>query len=288
MERKAATGDDYFKLLEICLTESLRQSEKELNMLKTDFSEFSKDIHKRMEEFKKKVGKVPLIVVILSWADLMHHDKVFGMRYLKMMREIIEKDLLCITSSKNTPILLQDFATSSPSEVIDYIRCSQDWTISKREDYVLFYRSFSSWLSKETFGFVPAALDIDRSTTQKRQVPFDLYIDILDHLDLREQILAKIFYLRGRRNLEEVLSLKIEDVDFHHNHIKFAQGNVSYPKHLTHDIKRYVKDRKKGLIFIGRDGERIAHTTPFRALKTVISELKQDPEFTFKNFSIDV
>jgi hypothetical protein len=45
---------------------------------------------------------------------------------------------------------------------------------------------------------------------------------------------------------------------------------------------------KKGFIFIGRDGEGLFHITPFRDLKTVASDLKLDPGFTFKDLTRDV
>ena len=60
------------------------------------------------------------------------------------------------------------------------------------------------------------------------------------------------------------------------------------PDHLLEDIKRYIEGRKKGFVFMGRDGERISHTTPFRALKTVAAELKLDTEFTFRELTKNV
>jgi integrase len=173
------------------------------------------------------------------------------------------------------------------SLVIERIRSYGNWSLAKREDYVLLYKTFSEWLSKETLGYVPEAKDFDRWATEKRLISFELYIEILSHLDLREQILAKIFYLGGNRLLEEVLSVKIEDVDFTKSLIHFSE-DVFYPQHLFEDIKKHIKDRKKGYIFIGKDGDRISITTPFRALKRVVSELNLNPEFTFKEFTKNV
>ena len=168
---------------------------------------------------------------------------------------------------------MQDLSSQDPAKMINQIRSFQHWPIDKREDYVLLYNAFSSWLAKETFGYFPEAKDLDRETTRKRRLSFDSYIEILKHLDLREQILAKIFYLGGHRNLEEVLSLKIENVDFVKQHLLFSDEEVSY--------------RKTGFVFSGKDGERISHTTPFRALKSAVVELDLDPTFTFKDFAKD-
>lgn len=283
-----AKVDAYDNLFKICTIESSHQSEKELVSLKINFAELSKDLHGRMEDFKQKMLCLPLTVIILAWADFVRHDKVFGVRHLQMMQDLIHKKLFSSLAPKNSSVLLKDLMIRSCSEIIDGIRSCEEWIISKREEYVLLYRSFSSWLAKETFGLISEAIDTDRNITEKRKISFEIYAEILSHLDLREQILMKIFYLGGRRNLEEVLSITIEDVDFNRNQLKFSEGIISYPQHLLYDIKRYVKDRKKGQIFIGKEGERISHTTPFRALKTVLFELKYNPEWTFKDFSQDI
>jgi integrase len=142
-------------------------------------------------------------------------------------------------------------------------------------------------MSKETFGYIPEAKDLDRIATQRRLIPYETYIEMISRMDPREQILAKLFYLGGPRALEEVISLKIEDIDFTRSLIHFPEA-VSYPRHLLEDIKNYVECRKKGFVFMGRDGDRISHTTPFRALKTVVTELKLDPEFTFKDLTRNI
>jgi integrase len=142
-------------------------------------------------------------------------------------------------------------------------------------------------LKKQRVLYVPEAKDLDLIATQKRLISFETYLKILGHMDLREQILAKMFYLGGQRALEEVLSVKIEDVDFSQGLIHFAE-DVSYPRHLFEDITRHILDRKKGYIFVGKEGKRVSTTTPFRALKKVASELGLDPEFTFKELTKNI
>lgn len=71
-------------------------------------------------------------------------------------------------------------------------------------------------------------------------------------MDLREQILTKMFYLGGSRALEEVLSVKIEQIDFSRFLIHFSE-DISYPQHLFESIKKYIQDRKKGFVFAGKE-----------------------------------
>jgi integrase len=204
-----------------------------------------------------------------------------------MMRELIETGVLPLISNKKKTVTLQDFSLQDPSVVIEKIRCFRDWTVSKREDCVLLYKTFSEWLSKETFGYIPESQDLDRVVSQKRQISFETYIKILSHMDLREQILTKMFYLGGSRALEEVLSVKIEDIDFSRSLIHFSD-DVSYPQHLFEDIKKHIQNRKKGYVFVGKDEDRVSTTTPFRALKKVALELGLDPDFTFKEFTKNI
>jgi integrase len=212
---------------------------------------------------------------------------MFAKRYLGMLRDLVDAGLLILVSNKKKTETLQDLSLQDPSLVVDRIRCYKDWSLHKREDYVLLYQAFSEWMSKETFGYIPEAKDLDRIATKKRLIPFETYIEIISRMGLREQILAKIFYLGGPRALAEVIALKIEDVDFDRSLIRCPE-EVSYPRHLLEDIKRFIEGREKGFVFRGREGEMMAHTTPFRALKTVVTELKLDPEFTFKDLTRNI
>ena len=280
---------EYKKILNQCKIEDL-DSKQEFYDLPFDVLDFSKYIHRQIEEFAQKIKLTSLASWVIAWTERnldAQYDTIFSARYLKMMQVLLERKYISIASSQKKLVLLQDFAKVSAAEVIDSIRCTLDWSVAVKEDYVLFYRNFASWLSKHTLGLIPQTMDVDRNLTIKRKLPFDMYIKVIDRLDLREQILAKIFYLGGRRQLDEVMSLKVEDIDFEHHRIRFSEGAISFPKHLIVDIERHVKDRQQGLIFIGKEGERIAYTTPLRLLKVVILSLQLDPEFTFKTFAVD-
>lgn len=270
----------YKELLNTCLSLDLGQNEKKIGTLKLSVSQLSKSLHEQVESFKEKIAMVPLSIFIVLWADRALEDKSSSTQSLKVMSNLLEAKLLPVSS-------LKEFAQLDPSSVIEDIRCFSGWTLVEREKSISVYKAFSLWLSKETFSYVSKAKDLDRLASQKRQIPFEIYIDILSHLDLREQILAKMFYLGGSRALEEVLSVKIEDIVFSKKLISMSE-EIFYPLHLFKDIKEHIQGRKKGYVFIGKEGERISHTTPFRALKKAVSDLKLSSEFTFKEFTRNV
>ncbi|MEI8300596.1 MAG: hypothetical protein WCG10_03175 [Chlamydiota bacterium] len=266
----------YSKLIETCLCSDSDEKIAQLGCLQLDTSYVLKDFRKQVDAFIGEIYKLPLAVFIAVWAGL-NQAKA---EELNMMSDLIVEKLLPLSS-------LEKLSQLDPSSIPDDIRCFDKWTLMKREEGVLLYTSFMSWLSKETFNYVPIAKDGDRIVAQYRQVPFETYVKILSRLDLREQILAKMFYLGGSRALEEVLSVKIEDIDFYKKRMHLLE-DVSYPRHLFEDIKKHIQDRKKGYVFIGKEGEIISHTTSFRALKKVVSELHLDPEFTFKEFTKNI
>jgi hypothetical protein len=287
MDKRFEGKQAYEQLLKSCLSIDSQADEKKLFSLKSDFLKSFQTLHKQVAAFKDSIVNIPLSAMVLLWGELICDDKVFGSRYLGMLRELIEKGLLPLIAGKKKTITLQDLAQQDPSSVIEKIRCYSSWDVSRREDCVLLYTTFSEWLSKETFGYIPEAKDLDRIATQKRQIPFDTYIKILSHMDLREQILAKMFYLGGSRGLEEVLSVEIKQIDFSRFLIHFSD-DISYPQHLFGDIKEYIQNRKKGYVFVGRNEERISTTTPFRTLKKIASDLGLGAEFTFKDFTKNV
>ncbi len=274
----------YEQLLKSCLSIDLQQDENKLSTLTSEFAKSSQDLQTQVTAFKESIAGSPLSAMVLLWGEGVSDDKIFGKNYLRIMRDLVETGLLPLTLNKKKTITLQDLSSQDPSRIIDEIRCHQDWSISMREEAVLVYCAFSKWLSKETCGYVLEAKDLDRIAAQKREISFETYLKVLSHLGLREQILAKLFYLGGQRALEEVLSVTIEDVDFSRSLIHFSE-DVSYPPHLFEDIKRFIQGRKKGYVFAGKEEERVSTTTPFRALKRVAAKLGLDPEFTFKEFT---
>lgn len=259
--------------------------DNEFNIVGTKFIIDSKHLIDEIELFQKRLSSYSLMLLIFLWAQWIDNDRVLGEKYTSMMEQLLEKNLIIhINPKDNKLIKIGEFASLNPNTIIDNIRCYREWPIDKREDYAKFYMEFSIWLNKETFNFVPEAEDHDREITKQRKLQFDKYIEIIKRLDLRERILAKIFYLGGSVGLEEVLSLNINDINFKENKIKFSGGEIHFPRHVFEDIKDLLNKRKKGYVFVGKSNERINHTVPYRSLKAVVKKIGMPKTFTFKDF----
>lgn len=251
-----------------------------------EYADCNIKVKQEVDLFKKKISTMPVIALIHIWTDLLHiSNSIFSDRYFVIMKDLIDSGLIeCINKRTGQLLTIGEFADWSPQYIIDEIRCFEGWSIDKREDCVKFFCEFSNWLSRDTFGCIHRAEDYDREVTKQRKLHFDEYIEILKCLDLRERIIAKIFYLGGSRSLEDVLSIRIELINFHNQTILFTGDSVKYSRHVFEDIKKLTEGRNNGYVFTGRQGERINHTVPYRALKTVTSNMGLDTAFTFKEF----
>lgn len=274
----------YKQLLDLCNQLKGQKDHTSLEAYSKEFSSATGQISQEIENFKAKISSIPFVAVIIFWAKFTEKDRAFGARYLDMMRDLIAMGILPYKNEKGIPLTIQDFKLLNPLAVVDAIRCNNKWQEQKREDYVSFYIEFVNWLSETTSGYVSIIQDPDRQLTLRRQLPYEAFVEILTSLSLREKIIAKIFYLGGNRSSDEVLSLKIEDIHFPECKLNLSGCWVSYPRHVLTDLKGYIGKRKRGYVFVGRDGEKTDPTVPYRALKTVISRLKLDPSFTFKDF----
>jgi integrase len=271
----------YSQLLMLCLSLDKKYEESDLQACGADFAIASGYVYDEIRKFESKIKNLPFVSIVLLWARYVIKGPL-GIPNIEMMNDLIENKILGFKNGK--ALTLGEFATCDQDLVIDSIRSNKEWIIWKREEYVHLYINFADWLSEVAFGLIPKASDRDRLIAEKRKLPFNQYIKILNELQDRERVLAKIFYLGGARFLEEVLSLKIEDIDYFNKTIKISGESISYPGHVLNDLLDYIGDRKKGFVFSGKGGERINHTVPYRALKSVISKLKLDPSFTFKEF----
>lgn len=249
------------------------------------FSQLRDDLNDKIKNFKTETKNYPLLVLIYLWMSEVDESKALGKKYHEIMEQLLVHDLISYEySRKKTLISVEEFAKLSPTSIVDEIRCFSMWSIDKREDYVQFYCEFSSWLSEQTFGLIPVAIDHDRQVTQQRKMPFETYVKFISALNLRWRIMAKIFYLGGSVRLNDVLSLKVEDINFRNSTIAIRVDPIKFPLHAMEDLRTLIGKRKKGYIFQGRKNDRINHSIPYRALKVVASKLGMSSDTTFKEF----
>lgn len=205
------------------------------------------------------------------------------------MKELISAGFIGIKDTRGNAWTLKHMISIGHDSILEALRCNEIFPIEKTEELVKFYIDFVNWLSEKTLGYVPRAFDPDFEKTKNRKLPYNSFLIITQKLDPRERLIAQLLYFGRTRTIEEILSLKIEDISPSSGHIMISQKPIPYPKHVLKDLQTYIGNRKKGLIFVSRkQGERLDHTVPYRALKTVISKLDVDPSFSFTDFVKDI
>src|SRR5690349_2069028 len=137
--------ETYHKLLQSCLAIDPRQDEKKLFFLKDEFLKSSQNLHKQIAAFHSTIAEIPYSFLVVLWGEqLLAYDKMFGKRYVGMLCDLVDAGLLIFVDQEKT-FTLQDLSVQDPSLIIETIRCHKEWSIHKREDYVLLYQAFSAW-----------------------------------------------------------------------------------------------------------------------------------------------
>lgn len=278
-----APASSPFRIIELTCKELLSEFDPvKMHQEGESLTKASEKLNKQIKVFQEDIEKITVLSLVMLWARLMANDSLFGEKYICMMDDLIRAGLLPIIRDKKS-ISLEDFQTIGNQNIIESIRCHSEWTIQKREDLVQFFIKFSQWLAKVTYGYLTAADDLDRKMSIKRKLPFETYIKLISELSLRERILTKMFYLGGERELEDVLSIKIQDIDFKDNTIKLSNYSIQYPRHVLSDLSSYIIDRGKGYVFLGRTGEKMSRIVPYRCLKLAANKIGLPASFTFKD-----
>ena len=267
----------------------MQQAGSELLLNKSAvFESASSRFQTAFDGFHVELAQIPLLSAILIWAKNIAEDKVFGKRYLDIMKELVSSKLLSVIANRSF-IALEAYSTASHETVISGVKNYSPWYLQKREDSVSLYITFTHWLSEATVGYIKPAQDADRIITSKRKLPFEKYIELLSRLPERERIIAKLFYLGGARSLNDILALKISEVDFGQYAIRVSNGSIKYPSHVIEDIKSHLGERRKGFVFSNTlSTDRIHHTVPYRALKKAAQEIGLSENFSYKNLVEDV
>lgn len=182
-EGKFLRNDESYKqLLELCYQICGERNTIPLEAYSREFIQATDHISKEIDDFKSKIASIPFIAVILVWAGFVERDKVFGSRYVDMMRELILIDIIPNKNAGGKSLTMHEFNSFNFIAIIDAIRCNTKWLEHKREDYVNFFIEFLNWLSEVTFGYVSKVQDPDRQFTLRRQLPYETYIKIITSL----------------------------------------------------------------------------------------------------------
>lgn len=220
------------------------------------------------KKYKEDISQKTLISAFLTWIKYVRtiENDFFDPQNLNFLKIIVDEG--SIPFEKNGEMLtLSQINTADLTFPLEKIRSSPNLSIAVKEACVRIYLLFLRWLSLSTLEYIPSIEDPDKAKIQGRVISRDQFTKLILNLDEKGQLVAKLLYFGGSRTLEEVLSLKLEDVNFKQSLIRYGTQLVSYPAHVFSDIKVLTTPRKTGRIFLGRQNAPLNRVTIFRSFK---------------------
>lgn len=209
--------------------------------------------------FQKKLSKIPIGAEIENWLQNLDLSESIVSKFETNILQLIDLGLLKLVHNGQVRTL----NTLSPEEhrtIIERIRCTPKLTTLEKEELVKTYILFSQHLSQATCRLIMQGEDPDFQRTIKKIVKYQEFIEFVQLLPERDALIAKLLYF-GAPTMDEVLNLKVSQVDLKKNMIKFNKFSVSYPKHVMMELKSYLNKKEKDeLIFMNLHGERIERT----------------------------
>jgi integrase/recombinase XerD len=182
---------------------------------------------------------------------------------------------------------LQKFSLLNLETILDKIRQEVGSSEATRQARAAAFISFTTFLTRRTGGMVKRVA-VNRCNTGKTfskirdkahtkaldQVDWDAFISTLKERSERDALIAQAL-LQGAKRIDEVLSAKIEDVDFSEGSISFYQSKsdrirqtvVFFSVTYLTALKRYLGDRTSGLIFISRNGRKLIQSQIWGSFK---------------------
>lgn len=241
------------------------------------------EMHKAILKFSQQ----PLFAAFLSWIEDMRsvYPEIFNHAQI-----LINEKFLSLLDEKKNFLTVASVKYFDHIQIINTIRLQKALSLTLREDLVSTYLSFTYWLETETHDYVSRAFDPDEMKRQGRAIHYSMFIKLLEHLDDKMQLVAKLLYFGGSRTLDEVLSLDLNDVDYQQRVIKYGSQLISYPEHIFHEIKAITQGRtgSKGRVFIGRQNANLNPATIFRNFKEAASRVGLGESFSPKSLTTSV
>lgn len=174
-------------------------------------------------------------------------------------------------------ITLQIFALVNHNNAIDQIKAVHAWAESSRQARAACYISFTRFLSRRTHGIIPRAIPNRESGTKTffsvyekvkteamTQVQWIRFLEELEKIAPRECLIAKVI-LQGGKRVSEVLTLKVDQINFERRKVFFRQSKtkglkketvITYPTSIMEKLHAYIGGRT-GYVFVSRFGKPI-------------------------------
>jgi integrase len=209
--------------------------------------------------FQRELSKIPIGAEIENWLRSLDLPEETISRYESDMLRLIDLGLLELVQNGQVRTL-RELSLKEHQTIIEQIRCVPKLTIAEKEELVATYVLFSQHVSRVTCRLITQGENPDFQRTIKKIVKYQEFIKLVQLLPERDALIAKLLYF-GAPTLDEVLNLKVHQIDPRNNMVKYNKFSMLYPRHVIIELKDYLnKKEKDDLIFVNLHGERVERT----------------------------
>lgn len=183
---------------------------------------------------------------------------------------------------------LQTLAIANVEFLLDEIREKLRGSDATKQARAAAFISLTRYLQRATGGLIRAAqpnhektrptfrqVRITAATQSLTKVQWTKFLSALKETSFRDYLVAKMI-LQGAKRVSEVLSARIEQINWNSLQITFKQLKskeiekftiITYPKQFIDELKLYLGDKKEGLIFATRGEKPLTQSHMYRAFK---------------------
>lgn len=255
-------------------TISRNDLEESIRMFKDERESLRKAIKHSLAILKNQ----PLLTAFLIWSE----DNYVKKDYPDYAKMLVQMKFIKFEDGNEHLLIIKNLKENFFYDILESIRCTKNLDIWQREMLVLSFRDFVNWMWAVTRLSAFDIKDWDKERTYARLFEYDDFIKFVSKLDNKFQVIAKLLYFGGDRNLEEVLSLNVQDISFSNKTITYGNERIPYSLHVFEDLKEIIGIKTSGRVFIGRQNSPLNPATVFRNFKEAALKAGLDPSFSPK------
>lgn len=180
----------------------------------------------------------------------------------------------------NPMLTLQAFSQVNHDAIVDKIKLIPGMKETTRQARAALYISFTRFLSRRFPGIFKKAMPSKEGTSKTfyrvhekvvtqamNQSQWVSFFDVLQKINSRDCLLAKIA-LQGGKRIGEVLTMKVDQINWEEKQIIFKQSKtkgvrketvITYPESVMQALRKHIGDRQ-GYVFITSSGNPVQIT----------------------------
>ena len=245
LQRGIQGRQEFLSFWEKCKSQVATDEHKsrELDDQLANFCHQSDQLHSTFSQYRELIHRIPVAVAVGDWVRGLCLNHSREDKHFSNMVRLQQHQLIPYKDPHGEPIRLEYFIQHGHQDVLENVRCIQQWSVSEKEGVVQSYLQFSKDLSLKTCGLIPEGFDPDQERARHKAVKYEMFLDFVQQLPVRDALIAKLLYF-GAPSIEGVLALKRDAVVKNALTVYFDEGYVVYAKHIIQDLFGFITEKE--------------------------------------------